>query len=194
MRSPLRQLKRRRQLNRFKSFGRQFYFDPDGTYTHDSISVGDNVNLGLRPTLIASRSEIVIGNNVMFGPEVTVRGGNHRIDVVGVPMIAVTDQDKRPQDDPGVVIEDDVWIGTRAVILAGVTIHRGSVVAAGAVVTRSVPPYTIVAGNPARPIRTRFTVGEAELHESSVYPPEERLSNEELTQALEPDPPGSPGA
>lgn len=56
----------------------------------------------------------------------------------------------------GIVVEDDVWIGYGATILDGVHIHRGGVVAAGAVVTKDVPPYTIVGGVPAKSLRTRF--------------------------------------
>ncbi|MEV7663036.1 DapH/DapD/GlmU-related protein [Paenarthrobacter sp. NPDC089316] len=54
-----------------------------------------------------------------------------------------------------VVIEDDVWIGARAIILPGVRVGRGSVVAAAAVVTKSVPPFSVVAGNPARVVKSR---------------------------------------
>ena len=56
----------------------------------------------------------------------------------------------------GIVLEDDVWVGYRATILDGVTIHRGGVVAAGAVVCKDVPPYTVVGGVPAKPIKQRF--------------------------------------
>lgn len=154
---------------RFARYGRNFSFDPLGVYSFESIIVGDNVNLGYRPLLIAARSKIVIGNNVMFGPEVTIRGGNHRIDIIGKPMIDVRDDDKRPEDDPGVMIDDDVWIGTRAIILAGVTIGRGAVVAAGALVTRDVPPYAIVGGNPAKVIRMRWDDETIERHEHILY-------------------------
>lgn len=154
---------------RFTRYGRNFSFDPFGVYSFESISIGDNVNLGYRPILIAARSKIVIGNNVMFGPEVTIRGGNHRIDIVGKPMIAVGDHEKRAEDDPGVVIEDDVWIGTRAIVLAGVTIGRGAVVAAGALVTKDVPPYAIVGGNPAKVIRMRWDEETIRQHEHSLY-------------------------
>lgn len=150
----------------FGSHGVGFEFDPDGTYSYETIHVGDNVSLGVRPTLLATRSTIRIGNDVMFGPEVTVRGGNHRFDLVGVPTRQVTDAMKRPEDDQGVVIEDDVWIGARAIILQGVTIGRGSVIGAGSVVTRSIPPYSVAAGNPARVIRQRFDAGTALCHEA----------------------------
>lgn len=151
--------------SRFASVGKNFSFDPFGVYSYENIEIGDNVNLGYRPVLIASRSKITISDNVMFGPQVTVRGGNHRIDIVGRHMTSIRDSEKRPEDDPGVVIENDVWVGTRAIILAGVTIGRGSIVAAGAVVTKSVAPYSIVGGNPARVIRKRWDEATIAEHE-----------------------------
>lgn len=65
--------------------------------------------------------------------------------------------DRRDQSVKGpITIESDVWLATRAMVLSGVTVGAGSVVAAGSVVTRSVPPYSLVAGNPARVVRYRF--------------------------------------
>jgi len=164
----------------FVSHGKDFLFDPDGTYSFGNIFVGDDVSLGQRPILLATRSQIKIGNHVMFGPEVTIRGGNHRIDLVGRFMKSVKDDEKRPEDDLGVVIEDDVWIGTRAIILHGVTIGRGAVVAAGAVVTRDVPPYAIVGGVPARIIRFRWDIDTILAQEKFLYPPEKRILREKL--------------
>ncbi|MEU1645151.1 acyltransferase [Micromonospora zamorensis] len=165
---------------RFAARGDNFTFDPDGIYTYETIEVGRNVDLGHRPVIMAARSRIRIGDNVMFGPEVTIRGGNHRIDRVGAPMVAV---EKSPSDaalDRGVTIGDDVWVGTRAVILHGVTIGRGAVIGAGAVVTRPVPAYTVAAGNPARVIRLRWPVETIISHEQQLYPPERRLAPAEL--------------
>lgn len=152
-------------VSRFASRGDAFNFDPDGTYSYESIHVGDHVNLGTRPVMLATWGTIRIGNHVMFGPGVTIRGGNHRIDVVGRYMDSIREDEKRPEDDPGVVIEDDVWIGGNATILAGVRIGRGSVIAASAVVTKSVPPNSIAGGNPARVIRERFPAEELAIHE-----------------------------
>jgi chloramphenicol O-acetyltransferase type B len=171
-------------VGRFASRGEGLRFDPDGTYTYENIHLGDNVNLGVRPVIIAARSRVRIGSNVMFGPEVTIRGGNHRTDVVGTPMIAVGKRNGDERFDRGVVIEDDVWIGTRAVILHGVTVGRGAVVGAGAVVTRSVPPYAIVAGNPARVVRLRWSVDVIREHERLLYPPQDRLPVEELARLV----------
>ena len=164
----------------FGSHGRNFRFDPDGDYTYATIHVGDDVHLGMRPTLNASRSTIRIGNKVLFGPEVTIRGGNHRTDLIGRFIYDITDEEKRPEDDLGVVIDDDVWVGTRAVIVHGVTIGRGAVVGAGAVVTRNIPPYAIVAGVPAKVIRFRWNVETILRHEAMVYPAEQRLDRSDL--------------
>lgn len=166
----------------FKKYGKNFRSDPDGAYSFQTIEVGDNVNLGYRPILLAPRSGIKIGNNVMFGPEVTIRGGNHRIDLVGRTMISIRNEEKRPEDNLGVTIEDDVWIGTRAIILHGVTIGRGAVVAAGAVVNKSVLPYAIVAGVPARVLKFRFDLETILAHEKIVYPLEKRLELEFLRE------------
>jgi maltose O-acetyltransferase len=159
----------------FGSYGRRFWFDPAGDYTFGNIHVGDDVFLGPRARLSATRSRIVIGSKVMFGPEVTVMGGNHRVTLVGRFMADVGDDEKRPEDDLGVVIEDDVWVGARATILHGVTIGRGAIVAAGSVVTKDVAPYAIVGGVPARVLRHRWDTETIVRHESLLYPPERRL-------------------
>ena len=160
----------------FAEYGRNFWFDPEGTYSFDNIHVGDNVFLGSKPILSATRDKIHIGNNVMFGPEVNIQGGNHTTIYKGRFMVDVHDKDKRQEDDLGVIIEDDVWIGTRAVILHGVSIGRGSIVGAGSVVTKSVPPYAIVAGNPAKVKRFRWGVDEIMSHEAQLYPKETQLT------------------
>jgi len=164
----------------FGAHGQNFRFDPDGMYSYSNIFVGHDVSLGRNPILLATRSRIQIGNHVMFGPEVTIRGGNHRIDMVGRFMTSIEDTEKRIEDDQGVVIEDDVWVGTRAIILHGVTIGRGSVIGAGAVVTKSVPPYAIAAGVPARVVRFRWDTNTILEHEKALYPDEQRLKKEDI--------------
>ncbi|MEI8122197.1 MAG: acyltransferase [bacterium] len=164
--------------NLFGSHGRKFLFDPDGQYSFGNIHVGNNVSLGFRPVLMAALSEIRIGDHVMFGPQVTVIGGGHNITVAGRFMTDV--HEKTGNEDLGVVIEDDVWIGTGAIILRGVCVGRGSVVGAGSVVTKSVPPYAIVAGNPAKVIRFRWPVTDIVKHESALYSPERRLAEIDL--------------
>lgn len=165
---------------RFGACGEGFEFDPMGQYTFSTIFVGHHVSLGKGACLVASRSRILIGNHVIFGPFVTIRGGNHRVDILGRFMSDIRDEEKKPQDDPGVIVEDDVWVGTRAIILAGVKIGRGAVVGAGAVVTRDVPPYGVVVGNPARLLRFRWNVSTILEHERLLYPLGKRFTEQQL--------------
>jgi len=74
-------------------------------------------------------------------------------------------EEKLPENDLPVVIEDECWIGANVTILKGVTIGRGSVVAAGAVVTKSCEPYSIIGGVPAKLIKMRFTPEQIVEHE-----------------------------
>jgi len=158
----------------FAAYGKNFRFDPNGLYSYRNIYVGDDVNLGVRPILMAALSEIRIGSHVMFGPEVVVIGGGHNAAVSGTFMTEV--HQKSGNEDLGVVIKDDVWIGARAIILRGVRVGRGAIIGAGAVVTKSVPPYSIVGGNPARVIGFRLSAEKILAHEKRLYPIDQRLS------------------
>jgi len=104
-----------------------------------------------------------VGKYVMFGPNVSIVGGDHRFDRPGTPII-FSDLPERLET----VIGDDVWLGSRSLIMAGVRIGNGAIVAAGALVTRDVEPYMIVGGIPAREIRERFTPQEQALHEEML--------------------------
>ena len=92
---------------------------------------------------------IRIGNHVLIGQCVNIHAENHQFN----------DQNLRINQQgvsyQGVVIEDDVWVGSKATILDGVTIGQGAVIGAGSIVTRSIPPYSIAVGSPARVIGTR---------------------------------------
>lgn len=134
-------------------------------YGYD-ISMGDNVIIGSGSVLMCADAPIRIGNNVMFGPRVTVITGDHRIDYVGKVMFDVTVADKLSENDMPVVFEGDNWIGANATILKGVTVGEGAVVAAGALVTKDVAPYTVVGGVPARYIKDRFTEEELTQHKA----------------------------
>jgi chloramphenicol O-acetyltransferase type B len=139
--------------HKFKEFGHGFSFDPFGVYTYENIKVGHNVNLGYRLVLMATKFKIIIGNNAIFGPYVSIRGGNHRVDLVGRFISDVKEHEKLIENELGVTIEDDVWIGTNSTVLSGVIIGRGSVIGAGSVVTKSMPPYSIPAGTPQKSLK-----------------------------------------
>jgi acetyltransferase-like isoleucine patch superfamily enzyme len=167
----------------FRRYGRHFIFDPYDHFSFENIEVGSDVSLGSGAVLMAANSRICIGNKVMFGPNVTVVAGNHNTSQPGKFMYDVIE--KCPDDDQDVVIQNDVWIGSGVIILMGVTIGRGSIVGAGAVVNRDVPPYTVVAGVPAKAIGFRFS-DPAILrdHESALYSPEDRLDEDVIRKLL----------
>ena len=93
-----------------------------------------------------------LGNYVLFAPDVVIAGADHFFQIPGT---AIAFSGRAPL--PETIIEDDVWVGQRSIIRAGVRIHRGAIVAMGSVVTRDVPPYVIVGGVPARFIKRRFS-------------------------------------
>jgi maltose O-acetyltransferase len=92
----------------------------------------------------------VIGNHVMIAPHVSLLAHMHKHDRTDIPMIL---QDRTKVNK--VIVEDDVWLGRNAIIMPGIHIGKGSIVAAGAVVTKDVPEYTVVGGVPAKIIRKR---------------------------------------
>jgi putative acetyl transferase len=102
-----------------------------------------------------------IGNYVSIAPDVHfILSGNHQTETLFTyPIQSLLTNGHCPKDSVSkgaVIIEDEVWIGYGALILSGVTIGKGSIIAAGSVVTRDVPPYAIVGGNPAKIIRYRL--------------------------------------
>ena len=111
------------------------------------LTIGDGCAFGEYIHLTAF-NKIVIGNNVLTGRWVTISDNSHgRTDMSDMKM----PPRKRPIYSKGsVIIEDDVWIGDKATILAGVTIGRGAIIGANAVVTKDVPPYSIAVGSPIR--------------------------------------------
>lgn len=98
---------------------------------------------------------VEIGDYTMLAPDVLIVGGDHVYDKPGIPIIF----SGRPEM-PKTVIGKDCWIGQRAIIMAGITIGDGAIVAAGAIVTKDVESYSIVAGIPAKRIKDRFTTSE----------------------------------
>ena len=114
----------------------------------EGLTMGDNSNIGPY-NYIGCSGKITIGNNVMLAPRVSIYAENHVFDH---PKILIRDQGVEKKE---VIIEDDCWIAANSILLAGVTIGKGSVVAAGSVVTENVPPYSVVAGVPAKWIKSR---------------------------------------
>ena len=122
----------------------------EGIKSH--ITLGEHVAINEYNNLRAGGGNIHIGSHCQIAQFCTLVASNHAVDTDQYIIDAPWDTSKSSID-----IEDDVWIGANCVILPGVTIGRGAIIGAGAVVTKSVPPYSIYVGNPARLLRMRST-------------------------------------
>lgn len=104
------------------------------------IYIGDRTRIGLGCTLIGP---VRIGNDVRLAQNVVMSGLNHKYEDMSLPI------SQQGVTTTNIVVEDEVWVGANCVVLPGVTIKKHAVVAAGSVVRRNVPAYSVVAGNPA---------------------------------------------
>lgn len=142
----------RHVLERAKiDMGRDVRLAPNISLAHgERIQLGEQVQVGARTSLWAGRTtgRIVVGDRTTFGPDCFVTAADYGL----AAGQRITDQ---PMIERDVFIGEDCWIGTKAVITAGVTIGDGAVIGASSVVTRDVPTNAIVAGSPARLLRMR---------------------------------------
>lgn len=111
------------------------------------LRIGNHSGVGISCEL---EGPVTIGDHVMMGPEVVIYTRNHRHDRTDIPMCQQGFEECRP-----VVIGNDVWIGRRVMIMPGVHIGDGCVLAAGTVVTKDVPPYSVVGGVPGKAVKSR---------------------------------------
>ncbi|MBQ3849017.1 MAG: acyltransferase [Clostridia bacterium] len=114
------------------------------------LRIGNNSGVGVNALI---SSGVIIGDDVMMGPGCMMFTTNHGMKLSGIPMWKQKSSDPKP-----IIIGSDVWIGAHVIILPGVKVGDGAVIGAGSVVTKDVPSYGIVAGNPARLIRMRNDV------------------------------------
>ncbi len=136
-----------------ESVGEGFQWGTPLFFNKDQVRAGNYVYIGAH---CSAEGPILIGDLCMISTHVRFVGNDHLTDICGDPIrLAFADTQR-----PVTVLEADSWIGQGAIIREGIRIGRGAVVAAGSVVTKSVPPYTIVGGNPARIIRERFSKDE----------------------------------
>lgn len=107
--------------------------------------------------------KVTCGNYVMFGPYAIIAGGDHQFDTIGQPMYFSGRQQIHSTN-----IGNDVWIGAHSCIKAGVTIGDGAIIGMGSVVVKDIPPFAIVAGNPAKIIRMRFDESQGAQHLKNI--------------------------
>lgn len=126
-----------------------------------SLRMGNRIALNGNARIIADFGSIEMGSSILIGPNVVIRSSNHQTVRQGVPIW------EQGQTGGRIVVGDDVWIGANAVIVADVTVGSHAVIAAGAVVTRDVPEYAVVAGVPARVIGDRRKKADAVAEETA---------------------------
>jgi acetyltransferase-like isoleucine patch superfamily enzyme len=134
------------------------------TIHNDSpVEIGDNFQCGNNVVIDPSNSlGIIIGNNVGIADGCYLRAGNHKYDSFALPIIRQGHNYKRLLSADGreasIIIEDDVWIGARSILLSGTKIGKGSIISAGSILASLIPENSLVAGNPARVIANRTKV------------------------------------
>lgn len=132
-----------RYCGNVSNINRKVYFG-----TGNLIEIGDYSSIGANSVI---PKNTIIGKYVMMAPEIHIVANNHKFDNTEIPMCF---QHSIEGQTP-TIIEDDCWIGVRAIFTPGHRIGKGSIIAAGAVVTKDVEPYSIIGGNPAKLIRKR---------------------------------------
>ncbi|KGL60301.1 DapH/DapD/GlmU-related protein [Polaribacter sp. Hel1_33_49] len=115
----------------------------------EGIVIGNNVGIA-QNCFIQVRGRVIIGNNVIFGPNVSIFSENHNFEDISIPI------KNQGTTRMGVIIEDDVWLGSGSKVLDGVKIGHGSIIAAGAIVNHNVPPFSIVGGIPGKVLKYRM--------------------------------------
>ena len=108
------------------------------------VLIGNRTRIGMSNVLIGP---VTIGNDVILAQNIVMSGLNHGYEDIRIPIY------KQPVTKKKITVEDEAWIGANVVVVAGVTIGRHAVIAAGSVVTKDVPPFSVAAGNPARVIK-----------------------------------------
>lgn len=162
----------------FAAFGKYTQLGKESTMVPANMFLDNYTRLQNQLNFISYKGKLRVKKFSAIGSGCIIIPGNH-IPTVGIPqyltgLLHINDVEGE------IVINEDCWIGAGTILLSHCKIGRGSVVAAGAVVSKEVPPYAVVAGVPAKIIASRFSLEQVIKHESILYPEEERMTREEL--------------
>ena len=168
------------KLGRYGKCGKHVQLSPP-----ISISLPQNVFLEdytrIQPytQIILSEGKFILKKFSCIGAGTIIVPDNHT-PTVGIPQYLSNTH----INDVGrtIVVNEDVWVGAGSFLLSRCSIGRGAVVAAGSVVSKEVPPYAVVAGSPAKVIACRFSVEQILQHEAILYPPEERMTRQQVEE------------
>lgn len=146
-----------------------------------NIFLYENTSINAYSWISATNAKFIVKANCSIAERLTVHTGNHAY-IVGIFITDIKEENKPKGYDKDVIIENDVWIGSNVTLLSGVNIGRGSIIAAGAVVSKDVPPYAVAGGVPAKVIKFKWSIDQILEHESILYPKEERFTREQLEE------------
>ncbi len=164
-----------------KSYGKIGYksiIANDSSLVSQNVFIDDYCVIQSQTNFISKEGKLIVKKFSVISSGCIIVPGSHKL-TVGVPFYMATTNHIN-DDDGDIIIDEDCWIGAGCILLPKCHIGRGSVVGAGSVVKKEIPPYAIVAGVPAKIIATKFTLDEIIKHESILYSPEERMSKDEL--------------
>lgn len=158
-------------------------------YNPDNLYMAENTNIDAGAIIMNTRAKLIMKKNSGAAVGLLVITGEH-MSMVGTIRRFISNEDKDKMDannefDRDITVEEDVWIASNVTLLKGAAIGRGAIVGSGSVVRTSVPPYSVVIGNPAKVVGFVFTPEEIIEHEEMLYPPEERLPRELLEKNYE---------
>lgn len=179
---------RRLFLNNMPRVGKFGAFDdtsiiipPADISGRQNIFISRNCNIGTDAVLYATNARIIIKQYFVAARGLRIITGSHERRIGRFcGSISEEEKNKNLSLDRDVIINEDVWTGIDVTILPGVEIGRGATIAACSVVTRSVPPYSIFGGHPARFIKFYWTIDEILEHERLLYDKEDRFSRDQL--------------
>ncbi len=155
--------------------------EPYSVSNASNIFIADHVNIGAGSILYATNAPITIKKYFVSARGLKIATGAHERRV-GRFLASIKENEKNHSIglDKPVIINEDVWAGFDVTIIAGVEIGRGCTLAAGSVVTKNTPPYSICGGVPARFIKFYWTIDEIMKHEQILYPEEARMTKQQL--------------
>lgn len=144
-----------------------------------NISMDDWSRLQDLTNMVAWKGKLVIKKFAAVSSQCLIIPGAH-VPTVGLPQFLsithINDQDGT------IVVNEDAWVGARCILLSKCEIGRGAVIGAGSIVSKKIPPYAVAVGSPTKIVAARFTIEQILEHERILYPPEERMSREELEE------------
>lgn len=162
----------------FGHIGRGCIISKNSTLIPRNMFLDDFVIIQGGCNFVSYKGKLVIKKYSVISTSCIIVPSGH-IPTVGVPFYCST-LTHIGDDNHTLVIEEDVWVGAGCILLPKSKIGRGAIIGAGSVVTKEIPPYAIVVGNPAKIIGVKFSIEEIIEHEKFLYPPEERFSKDFL--------------